>query len=61
MASPQPDVPDLLDVQVPAGSTVLAVSDLHLPPRRTEVSARSCEVLAAAWPPSRAGHRGAGR
>ena len=38
MASPQPDVPDLLDVQVPAGTTVLAVSDLHLPPRRTEVS-----------------------
>ncbi len=46
MASPQPDVPDLLDVQVPAGATVLAVSDLHLPPRRTEVSGRSCEVLA---------------
>jgi UDP-2,3-diacylglucosamine pyrophosphatase LpxH len=46
MASPQPDVADLLDVQVPADGTVLAVSDLHLPPRRTEVSVRSCEVLA---------------
>jgi UDP-2,3-diacylglucosamine pyrophosphatase LpxH len=45
MASPQP-VADLLDVQVPADGTVLAVSDLHLPPQRTEVSARSCEVLA---------------
>ena len=46
MASPQPDVADLLDVQVPADGTVLAVSDLHLPPQRTEVSVRSCEVLA---------------
>ena len=46
MASPQPDVADLLDVPVPAGATVLAVSDLHLPPQRTDVSGRSCEILA---------------
>ncbi len=47
MASPKPDVADLLDVQVPSGGRVLAVSDLHLPPRRTDVSGRSCEILAA--------------
>jgi len=46
MASPRPDVADLLDVVVPAGSTVLVVSDLHLPPERTEVSGRSCRTLA---------------
>jgi len=42
-----PDVPDLLDVLVPAGPPVLAISDLHLPPRRTDDSARTCGVLAA--------------
>jgi UDP-2,3-diacylglucosamine pyrophosphatase LpxH len=47
MASPPPGVADLLDVPVPAGSTVLAISDLHLPPQRTVVSRRSCEILAA--------------
>lgn len=45
MASPRPDVADLLDVAVPAGSTVLVVSDLHLPPERSEVSGRSCRTL----------------
>jgi UDP-2,3-diacylglucosamine pyrophosphatase LpxH len=46
MASPRPDVADLLDVAVPADSTVLVVSDLHLPPERTDVSGRSCQTLA---------------
>jgi UDP-2,3-diacylglucosamine pyrophosphatase LpxH len=46
MASPPPDVAELLDVPVPHGGRVLAVSDLHLPPRRTDVSGRSCEILA---------------
>jgi UDP-2,3-diacylglucosamine pyrophosphatase LpxH len=46
MASPQPDVPELLDVPVPAGSMVLAISDLHLPPERTDVSGRSCQIVA---------------
>jgi UDP-2,3-diacylglucosamine pyrophosphatase LpxH len=45
MALPRPDVADLLDVTIPAGSTVIVASDLHLPPERTEVSARSCEAL----------------
>ena len=46
MVSPKPDVADVLDVPVPAGTTVLAISDLHLPPQRTGVSRRSCEILA---------------
>jgi UDP-2,3-diacylglucosamine pyrophosphatase LpxH len=46
MASPQPDVAELLDVLVPAGSVVLAISDLHLPPERTDVSGRSCQIVA---------------
>jgi UDP-2,3-diacylglucosamine pyrophosphatase LpxH len=45
MASPQPDVAELLDVVVPPGGKVIAVSDLHLPPERTAVSARCCEIL----------------
>jgi UDP-2,3-diacylglucosamine pyrophosphatase LpxH len=45
MASPRPDVPELLDVVVPDGGHVIAVSDLHLPPERTAVSARCCELL----------------
>jgi len=49
-----PDVPDLLDVLVPAGPPVLAISDLHLPPRRTDDSARTCGVLAARLAASRA-------
>ena len=46
MASPQPDVADRLDITVPTDGKVIAVSDLHLPPERTMVSGRSCEVLA---------------
>jgi UDP-2,3-diacylglucosamine pyrophosphatase LpxH len=46
MASPRPDVAELLDVTVPPGGKVIALSDLHLPPERTAVSGRCCEVLA---------------
>jgi len=46
MASPQPDVIDRLDVTIAPGGKVIAISDLHLPPERTTVSGRSCEVLA---------------
>ena len=46
MASPRPDVSDRLDVTVAPGCKVIAISDLHLPPERTTVSGRSCEVLA---------------
>jgi UDP-2,3-diacylglucosamine pyrophosphatase LpxH len=45
MALPRPDVPELRDVVVPDGGHVVAVSDLHLPPERTSVSARCCELL----------------
>jgi UDP-2,3-diacylglucosamine pyrophosphatase LpxH len=45
MPSPRPDVADLLDVAIPAEGKVLVVSDLHLPPERTEVSGRSCATL----------------
>ncbi len=47
MASPRPDVTELLDVPVPPGGAVIAISDLHLPPERTAVSGRCCEVLAS--------------
>jgi UDP-2,3-diacylglucosamine pyrophosphatase LpxH len=47
MASPQPDVTDLLDVIVPPGGMVIALSDLHLPPERTTVSGRCAEMLSA--------------
>ena len=46
MASPQPDVTDQLDVAIARDGRVIAISDLHLPPERTAVSGRSCEVLA---------------
>src|SRR5580693_9870259 len=46
MAPPQPDVVDRLDITVPTGGKVIAVSDLHLPPERSIVSGRCCEVLA---------------
>jgi UDP-2,3-diacylglucosamine pyrophosphatase LpxH len=46
MSAALPDVADLLDVSVPPGGMVLAVSDLHLPPQRTTVSGTSCETLA---------------
>src|SRR6201996_2762701 len=45
MASPRPDVIDRLNVPVAPGRKVIAISDLHLPPERTAVSGRSCEVL----------------
>src|SRR5215831_5541052 len=45
MASPRPDVAELLDVHVQPGGKVIAISDLHLPPERNSVSARCCEVL----------------
>jgi UDP-2,3-diacylglucosamine pyrophosphatase LpxH len=47
MAAVRPDVADLMDVRIPTGGRVLAISDLHLPPRRSNVSARSCAMLAA--------------
>jgi UDP-2,3-diacylglucosamine pyrophosphatase LpxH len=46
MGSPRPDVTDLLDVPIEPGGRVIAISDLHLPPQRTAVSGRCCEVLA---------------
>ncbi len=46
MGSPQCDVADLLDVAIATGGKVIAISDLHLPPERTVVSGRTCEVLA---------------
>ena len=46
MASPRPDVSDRLDVPVAPDGKVIAISDLHLPPERTTVSGRTCEVLA---------------
>ncbi len=46
MASPRADVSDRLDITVAPGGKVIAISDLHLPPERTTVSGRSCEVLA---------------
>jgi len=46
MSAPRPDIADLLEVDVPPDGKVITVSDLHLPPARTDVSARSCEMLA---------------
>jgi UDP-2,3-diacylglucosamine pyrophosphatase LpxH len=46
MASPRLDVAELLDVPIPPDGKVIAISDLHLPPERTVVSGRCCEVLA---------------
>jgi UDP-2,3-diacylglucosamine pyrophosphatase LpxH len=46
MPAPRPDIVDLLEVVIPPGGKVLTVSDLHLPPSRTDVSGRSCETLA---------------
>src|SRR5271154_5149154 len=45
MPLPLPDVPDLLDLEIPAGRRVLIASDLHLPPQRTDVSGLSCQTL----------------
>jgi UDP-2,3-diacylglucosamine pyrophosphatase LpxH len=46
LSQPQPDVEDRLDVLVQSGGKVIALSDLHLPPERTTVSSRCCEVIA---------------
>ena len=45
-AAPRPDIVDLLEVAIPPGGKVITISDLHLPPSRTDVSGRSCETLA---------------
>jgi UDP-2,3-diacylglucosamine pyrophosphatase LpxH len=45
MASPRPDVADLLDVPIAPGGTVIAISDLHLPPEKTTVSGRCAQML----------------
>ncbi len=37
----------MMEVRIPAGGRVVAISDLHLPPRRSNVSARCCTMLAA--------------
>ena len=47
MAAAQPDVADLLAVRIPSGGRVVAISDLHLPPGRSDVSSRSCALIAA--------------
>ena len=46
MSSPRPEVADRLDIPVAPGDKVIAISDLHLPPERTAVSGRTCQVLA---------------
>ena len=46
MPAPRPEIADLLKVDIPPGSKVVTISDLHLPPVRTDVSGRSCEMLA---------------
>ncbi len=46
MPAPRPYIADLLEVAIPPGGKVVTVSDLHLPPVRTDVSGRSCETLA---------------
>ena len=46
MPAPRPEIADLLKVDIPPGGKVITVSDLHLPPVRTDVSGRSCEMLA---------------
>src|SRR6266702_7975564 len=46
MPAPRPEIADLLKVDVPPGGKVIAASDLHLPPVRTDVSGRCCETLA---------------
>jgi UDP-2,3-diacylglucosamine pyrophosphatase LpxH len=41
-----PDVAQRLDIPVQSGGMVIVLSDLHLPPERTAVSGRCCEVVA---------------
>ena len=45
MLAPRPEIVDLLEVAIPPGGKVMTVSDLHLPPVRSDVSGRSCETL----------------
>jgi UDP-2,3-diacylglucosamine pyrophosphatase LpxH len=45
MPSPRPEIPDLLEAAIPPDGRVIVLSDLHLPPTRTDVSGRSCETL----------------
>src|ERR1700741_244324 len=40
-----PDVAERLDIPVQPGGKVIALSDLHLPPERTAVSGRCCDVI----------------
>ena len=51
MPAPRPEIVDLLEVAIPPGGKVMTISDLHLPPVRTDVSGRSCETLARAISP----------
>jgi UDP-2,3-diacylglucosamine pyrophosphatase LpxH len=51
MPAPRPEIADLLEVAIPPGGKVIAISDLHLPPVRTDVSGRSCETLARVLAP----------
>jgi len=46
MPAPRPEIVDLLEVAIPPDGKVMTISDLHLPPVRTDVSGRSCEMLA---------------
>jgi UDP-2,3-diacylglucosamine pyrophosphatase LpxH len=46
MPDARPEIADVLEVDVPPGGKVITVSDLHLPPERTDVSGRCCETLA---------------
>jgi len=46
MPAPRPEIVDLLEVAIPPDGKVMTISDLHLPPVRTDVSGRSCETLA---------------
>ncbi|MBV9794841.1 MAG: hypothetical protein JO016_12970 [Actinobacteria bacterium] len=47
MAGADVGVTDLLDVLIPDGTRVVALSDLHLPPVRSEASGRACTLIAA--------------
>jgi UDP-2,3-diacylglucosamine pyrophosphatase LpxH len=51
MSAPRPEIVDLLEVEVPPDGKVITVSDLHLPPVRTDVSGRCCEMLARVLSP----------
>jgi UDP-2,3-diacylglucosamine pyrophosphatase LpxH len=48
MPAPRPEIVDLLEVAIPPEGKVMTISDLHLPPVRTDVSGRSCETLVRA-------------